>query len=360
MTKLEKIGDRVIYLSREYFSGYNSFPTAVVTSEDEILVAFRQARHLKELGHIDPTSRGMLVRSKDGGRTFTPSFLCDAPAEGVQDPCLNRLSDGTLISTFFVWSVQQRAYTINADGPDTLWRPFDDHYVARIGGLYSTRSTDNGETWEPSVRITSEALALRGQGVELPGGAFLIASYNLKGEVHLFRTDDRGESWQPGAVVTLPDAGQQQGLSETNLFRTPGGKLVMFCRNRCWDKQNKENSALLTAQSHDEGVSWSVPQRRPFYSPSPFHALLLQSGKVLITYGYRYAPFGVRAFLLDGECEAWEEAQEMVLREDGLGVDLGYTSAIELKNGEIWVFYYFYGEDEVRHIAATICREVEG
>ena len=54
----------------------------------------------------------------------------------------------------------------------------------------------------------------------------------------------------------------------------------------------------------------------------PFHALRLKSGKVLVTYGYRRKPFGIRARLCNGELSDLNEAPEMILRDDAPNGDL--------------------------------------
>jgi len=74
-------------------------------------------------------------------------------------------------------------------------------------------------------------------------------------------------------------------------------------------------------------------------TPSPFEAIRLQSGNVLVTYGYRSQPFGIRSFMLDEECSGWENLEENILRCDGRNYDIGYTSAVQLKNGDIKIFY---------------------
>ena len=46
-------------------------------------------------------------------------------------------------------------------------------------------------------------------------------------------------------------------------------------------------------------------------------------------------------------------SEEIIIRDDGLGWDIGYPWAVELENGNVLIVYYFYSEDSVRHIAAS-------
>src|SRR5690606_29259578 len=108
----------------------------------------------------------------------------------------------------------------------------------------------------------------------------------------------------------------------------------------------------------DDGRTWSEPVKREAYSPSPFHALRLQSGRVLLTYGYRLKPYGLRARLLDPECNEIDGAEEIVLRDDGPGTDIGYSHAVQLEDGRILITYYYYDEaGGKRYIAGTWCEE---
>jgi hypothetical protein len=57
--------------------------------------------------------------------------------------------------------------------------------------------------------------------------------------------------------------------------------------------------------------------------------------------------------VLDDECTDFS-GPEIILRDDGLGTDLGYPWATRLPDGRVLVTYYISGADGVRHIAGTI------
>ncbi|BCW97436.1 MAG: hypothetical protein KatS3mg024_0263 [Armatimonadota bacterium] len=86
----------------------------------------------------------------------------------------------------------------------------------------------------------------------------------------------------------------------------------------------------------------------------PFQAVTLPDGRVLVVYGYRRAPFGIRAKLLDPECTDFRQAPEIVIREDGGNTDLGYPWAVLLPDGKVVVVYYLNIADGTRHIAGSI------
>ena len=79
----------------------------------------------------------------------------------------------------------------------------------------------------------------------------------------------------------------------------------------------------------------------------------LKDGRVCLTYGYRAAPFGMRARLSRDGGKTWGKI--IHLRDDGGGRDLGYPRTVQRPDGKIVTVYYFTKRgSENRHIAATI------
>ncbi|TNJ62669.1 exo-alpha-sialidase [Paenibacillus hemerocallicola] len=356
MRRLEPIDHLILYKD----TNYNSFfPSAVKRTDGQFVLGFRQApdrrRTEEKISHIDPSSRAMLLASADGEVwDAEPAVLYDDYLCGVQDPCLNQLRDGTLFATFFMWKVFEQEDVPEKQSGD---KPIFGKWIGRRKDAHSIRSTDGGRTWDTPIPIPVDG-AIRGNSVELGDWSILTPLYSPETtRVNIARTEDRGRTWTEHAVIESCDG---YTFEEPNLYRTPSGKLVAFIRTRNVSVQptaDKPRSPLYTSESTDGGRTWSRPAARPYYSPSPFHALTLDSGHLLLTYGYRSSPFGIRAVVLDAECERWDEAEESVLRNDGLSLDIGYTSAIQLNNGRVLVTYYYYDESDVcRYIAGTMCR----
>ncbi|MBD2865594.1 sialidase family protein [Paenibacillus oceani] len=360
MATLRKIRDVVIYRD----ACYNSFPNVARMSNGDLLVAFRHAADWQtEFGrvqHIDPGSIALIVRSRDEGSTWSePSVLHDDYLYGVQDPCLNVLGDGTVLATCFLWKVAEIGEVDEIGERSGYTRQIGDRYAAKRIGIVTKRSTDNGKTWDRAASLGYGQLALRGNGAELPDGSFLVAAYT-EGLDHLFvaKTTDKGLSWSPQGAIAKP---ADNFLNETHLYRTESGKLVAFIRSQIQDERlpAEKRSPLFTSESFDDGRTWSEPQQHAVYGPTPFHTIRLASGRVLLTYGYRLKPHGLRARLLDPECKRIEEADEIVLRDDGPGMDIGYSHAVQLPDGRILIVYYFYDRaDGRRYIAGTWCEEI--
>ena len=69
------------------------------------------------------------------------------------------------------------------------------------------------------------------------------------------------------------------------------------------------------------------------------HLIQLKNGWVLVSYGYRLAPYGERACISRDEGKTWDTAHEINLT-NGPGPDLGYPSSVQLDDGSILTVYY--------------------
>lgn len=108
--------------------------------------------------------------------------------------------------------------------------------------------------------------------------------------------------------------------------------------------------------SRDRGATWQY-RGRPVAdaggtSGNPPHLIRLRDGRLCLTYGYRSAPFGLRACLSEDEGRTWQP--EIVLRADAAVHDLGYPRSAQRPDGKIiTVYYYNDGPQTERFIAST-------
>ena len=138
-------------------------------------------------------------------------------------------------------------------------------------------------------------------------------------------------------------------MHEPALYRTPSGKIICLIRTANLDDH------LVTAESTDNGRTWS-PWRKREVIGHPYTPVPLPDGRVLLIYGYRHEPYGIRARLLEPECGDIDTAPEFVIRDDGLGTDLGYPWGTVLSDGRVLAVYYIYGQDGIRHIAGSVLK----
>ncbi|MDX2083967.1 MAG: sialidase family protein [Candidatus Melainabacteria bacterium] len=170
-------------------------------------------------------------------------------------------------------------------------------------------------------------------------------------DCHLWVSSDQGNSWVYRSRIAQDPQGKIS-YYEPSLYRSPSGKLIAFLRTAPAVTNQPGVDCLTTAVSEDDGYTWQEPSTHPLIG-HPCHPLLLPNGQLLLTVGYRHAPYGIHAYLTDAECKHLADSEKLILRSDGACGDLGYPWATCAADGSIWVVYYFCGPDWIRHIAAT-------
>ena len=368
---MEILYSRTIYRDGEYVS----FPNLATLADGRVICAFRHAKdRLAEYGaatHIDPTAKDVFIVSPDGGKSFDPelhTIVDDGMSE--QDPCVNVLKSGRIIVTYFRWDLCPIG-----EGPAkwgeanfaSFGRHLWDRYDCFTDGASYAISDDGGMSWRhyPPLKMAGmpESGGVRGNIVELPSGELLLPYYGAMrpGELSrcgVLRSLDQGESWEYLSEIAFDPTGVKTFL-EPGLYRTPKGKLVALMRTQTDYRKPGVNFDdtylnLHVAESLDDGRSFGpVREIENLWGSSPFHALRLRDGRVLLSYGYRREPFGVRVRICDPELDDIEGGEEIVLRDDGLNGDLGYPNAIQLEDGTVLVTYYICGPDGVRTIDVT-------
>jgi len=136
-------------------------------------------------------------------------------------------------------------------------------------------------------------------------------------------------------------------FNESSVYETPRGDLVVFMRTANLDDQ------ACIARSTDGGKSFG-PWEKMGFQGHPLNALRLPDNRVLLTYGYRHKPYGIRARILNPECTDFASAPEIIIRDDGGSIDIGYTWPVLLDKKHVMVTYYFNKDNGTRHIAGTI------
>lgn len=367
LTGIRKVKDIIIYKDSLF---YSAFPSVVKRPDGEILVAFRRAPDRRLFGqqgisHTDPNSYVVMVRSRDGEAwTKEPELIFAHPLGGSQDPCLLQLNDGTLICTSYVWSLIRPDADSILNRKITLVQGEAKHSPAfTFMGGYLVRSVDGGEKWKGPIYPASVPanIQVNAWGEPLPAynrGAlyegkngriyWAVAAKDSdspsKTSVYLMTSNDKGLSWNYSAPIAVD---KKISFNETSIMGTPKGDLVAFLRTA-----DMPNEYSCIARSTDGGKSFQW-QSLGFYG-YPLHALKLPDNRVLLTYGYRHKPYGIRARILNPECTDFVSAPEFVVRDDGGSGDLGYSWSEMLDQNRVLVVYYFNHNNGTRYIAGTI------
>lgn len=358
-----KIKDLVIYEDPEY---YSTFPSVIKKPDGEIMVAFRRAPNRfvfqeHKNNHVDPNSYLMMVRSRDNGLSWSkePELIYAHPYGGSQDPCLYQLKDGTIWCTSYGWALLRPEGLANLKQPAFV---VDGNSVF-LGG-YNLRSTDGGATWQgpyypPSVPQEMKYTALgellpaynRGSMYEGKNGRlyWVVAGSDDPDNIRktanfLLTSDDKGLTWDYHSVVATDD---KVAFNETSIYETPKGDLVAFLRTAGYDGYG------CITRSTDGGKTFQ-PWKSMGFKGHPFQATRLPDDRVLLVYGYRHQPYGIRAKILNPECTNYETAEEIIIRADGGSTDIGYPWATVLDDNKVLVTYYYNLKNGNRYIAGSI------
>lgn len=356
---MKKESDLIIYRDDMY---YSAFPSLVARNDGEVLCAFRRAPNRRDIwqgsiSHTDANSYLVHVRSKDGGKTWTkdPELIFAHPLGGSQDPCMVQLRDGSIVCTSYGWALLPPATA------EKLQDSLSHTPYAFLGG-YVLRSDDGAKTWKgpfvpPHVDLdgTTDALGRptpaynRGAMMQGKDGKLYWAVCCNKhpkvrnSTVQLLTSSDKGETWHYACPIAQDE---KASFNETSLLETNKGDIVAFMRTANFDDH------LAVGRSTDGGKSFEWTDGK--IVGHPYHALKLKDGRVLLVYGYRHVPYGIRARLLNPDCTNISEAPELVIRDDGGSGDLGYPWAVLLPDGNILVAYYFNEKEGARYIGGSV------
>lgn len=135
---------------------------------------------------------------------------------------------------------------------------------------------------------------------------------------------------------------------ETLVYTTSKGAVWMLTR------VHGTGAPIWQAVSQDGGRTWTArPTEIDARNTPPSGLVKLKDGRLVMVYGYRDAPSGIRALVSEDEGLTWRTDHVLVLRDDGDGYELGYPRAVKLPDETIVAVYYYATDDKVRHIACT-------
>jgi hypothetical protein len=194
--------------------------------------------------------------------------------------------------------------------------------------------------------------------LELPDGGLLLALYGRMSEHGFFgegettrayfvRSDDGGANWEYYSTIAY-DPAHINAFSEPAPLRLPDGRIVCLMRSHIIP--TKRPDTLYLSVSDDDGHTFSPPRRLNVWG-YPAQLLNLRDGRVLMTYGYRRAEFGVKALVSDDGVH-WDAANQFALHTGGQGPasdrtwwHTGYPCSVQLDDDSIVTVYHLYSQD---------------
>lgn len=318
----------IVYAEKGKFCGFPA-NNGAWSWGDEILVAFKLDNYREnQKGHSigrGPTET-VQVRSLDGGSTWALEKPRGLQAAGEPQPFRGRL--------------------------DFL----DPNFSLRCGSRAFQFSFDRGRTWSEYYalpKVGEQRLMCRTDYVVNSSDDCLLflaaAKTNGKeGRPFCARTTDGGRtiefvSWmspEPDGFSIMPST-----------LRTGGNELLSAIR-----RKEKGQGFVEIYASNDEGRSWRLlgaPAHMGRNNGNPPSMVAMKDGRIVLTYGYRSQPMGIRARISRDGGRTW--GTEIHLRDDARTWDMGYPRTRVRSDGKLVTVYYFTTiENPEQHIAATI------
>ena len=103
----------------------------------------------------------------------------------------------------------------------------------------------------------------------------------------------------------------------------------------------------LQCESTDGGKTWSEPHTIGVWG-LPSHLMKLKDNRLLMTYGYRRAPFGNQARVSEDGGKSWSEP--ITISGDGANGDLGYPSTVQFDDGSLLTVWYEQLKDKPKAV----------
>lgn len=256
---------------------------------------------------------------------------------------------------------------------------------------FSLRSSDRGRTWEQVPTIVRHPDGEQGYVqkdgappvMRMPDGKTLLAlasdrhaDNSRRRSTVVYASTDQGVTWN---YLSRPaeDISGQGAFTYPALLLLPNGELQAYFLHIDNDRggENARNpvdglkNAICLTRSNDGGKTWGEPAsivgqgtacwKRPgdvgvlYRSPWP---MLLQDGRILVAFARRRPPSGIGGVVSSDRGRTWSE--EFVIRDDGVGKDLGYPVGAQLEHGRIFLAYYFTmndgnGQGGTRYVASS-------
>lgn len=327
--------------------GYFGWPTVARLDDGTLVVASSGLR----AEHVCPFGKTVLNTSRDNGRTWSaPRVIQDSMIDD-RDAGVCAWGDRNLLVTWFrsdTRKYRNESWIPEAERAmwDKVFASWTDAKVNELSGSWAMLSQDAGATWSTPIRVP----------VSTPHGPIRLRSGELlylgkpygtwddmdKAAITAARSADDGRTWQVLGRIPCHPGTDPANYHEPHVVELPAGRLVGMIRIENHSGKDLKTAGILSfslmqTESDDGGRTWTTARPLGFHG-SPPHLLRHSSGALVLTYGYRQAPFGQRVAVSRDDGTTWDH--DWIVRDDGPDGDLGYPSTVELADGGLLTVCY--------------------
>ena len=299
-----------------------AFPGVALLHNGDLAVVYREGtvHGTERIGKVS------LSRSVDGGRTWLPRVTAlDRPDRDDRDPSVFQMSDGTVLLT------SNDCLLTSTDSARTWSEPMPTPVFGPKGPV---------EDEDGAILYGGLRRAVQRDFTEIRGRSAVLQANEA------YRSRDMGKTWEPAGTATY------------TLYMKGPRDFIWYCEpflgvvpNEFWvfTARVELDGFARVIRSPDRGKTWEPIIKTPVWG-YPQHLLPLKDGRLLMTYGYRRPPYGIRACLSHDCGKTWDLENEIIIRMDGgtleeldrkVGdTDLGYPVSVELDDGSLFTVYY--------------------
>ncbi|MBC8874886.1 MAG: exo-alpha-sialidase [Planctomycetes bacterium] len=333
-------------------ANYTAFPHVVRLDGDELLMAFRQAPSQERVRHTHPRSVITVIRSYDRGETWDVENAGQLAAGGGQEFAPIYLGDGLVGGLLAMHEVVPVKEGERASIPH---RHKNEYPYRNVGGFWCW-SDNSGLTWPLHHNVLfAPKLQTCSTAIKLGAGTLLAPCYGnieqgLTGVSSnvVYRSDDSGRTWSAPTVLARGTTNTRDYYEPVILEVEDGHLLAMHRVGRCKDGRH---GLFWRNESRDGGKTWTEPAETNITSGACPRLLKVSDGRLLLTYGRRYVPYGLYARLSNDGGKSWSDTS-WVLRA-APNSNQGYSSSIEIEPGRILTACYAQNSDGVTGITGT-------
>ncbi|MDI1315028.1 exo-alpha-sialidase [Prosthecobacter sp.] len=277
-----------------------------------------------------------VLRTVDEGRTWSSAALFAEPAKFSvsSERAVLRTREGVIISAWMNSAERKEPKGWHWGEPGVDWKAF-------VLPTYSCRSTDDGKTWEPPVKLSTPWCGCIHSMIQMKSGRIVLVGQEIipqwRHATVMWVSDDLGKSWQRGDVLDYGvGTHDHAGSLEGTVIERKDGSLYLLLRT--------ESGFLWEATSRD-GLKWTGLQTTKIASVTCCPQLArLSDGRIALLWNAppRHDPKNsssrveLSLAFSDDETATWSKPV-IVAANYATGSRVSYPYLYERKPGELWI-----------------------
>ena len=338
--KIVKIGGTKTVMSNPgSLHSYFAWPTAARLQNGQIAVVASGFRRR----HVCPFGKTVISYSADEGESYTPPAPVIDTVLDDRDGGILPFGENNVIVTSFNNTVDFQRRSAKSSYDLAYLELITPQQEENALGATFRISNDGGVTFGPVHK--SPVTSPHGP-TQLSDGTLLWVGRTFSAE-NTRRQDDCIKAYQIRPDGSMTHVGTIENIQvqdiaafscEPHAIVLESGRVLAHIR-----VQAEGLFTIYQTESDDNGRTWTKPVPvLPALGGSPPHLLRHSSGMLICTYGYRKAPFGIKAMFSRDGGKTWDAGHDLYINH--ISADLGYPSTVEMKDGSLLTVFYAHPE----------------